>query len=79
MMLTTINERVEYLLFQYSGCDLILNSLFIYILHSNLNKTTLPVSVVPMEGATTTTPMLWSEVVTELYQWTFMFQVIRHT
>lgn len=28
-----------------------------------------------MEEATITTPMLSSEAVTELYQWTFMFQV----
>lgn len=28
-----------------------------------------------MEEATTTTPTLSSEVATELYQWTFMFQV----
>lgn len=36
----------------------------------------LPFSVVLMEGVTTTTPMLLSEGVTELYRWIFMFQVI---
>lgn len=71
-----MNERVEYLC-PHCDCFALLNSrLFMLSIQISSKLFTFPVSVVLTEEATTTTPMLLSEVVTELSQWTFMFQVI---
>lgn len=76
MMLRTMNERVEYLCQHCDWVALLNSRLLMLSIQISSKLFTLPVSVVLTEEATTTTPMLLSEVVTELSQWTFMFQVI---